>query len=141
MTSATCHITDMICVWSFFITECTFIILDKSALNKPTDDEIQSMVGDVNLFFNDTDDPHSAELEIMVAGITLYIIGILLHTIYLGYFVCHSVRNHTCHFQLTSLNFPRRLDSIKINKYSFIHPTAPDLALSDTFSLYSIRQT
>ncbi|KAG0266136.1 N-acetyltransferase 9 [Mortierella polycephala] len=26
------------------------------------------MVGDVNLFFNDHDDPHSAEVEIMVAG-------------------------------------------------------------------------
>jgi hypothetical protein len=26
------------------------------------------MVGDVNLFFNDHDDPHSAEIEIMIAG-------------------------------------------------------------------------
>lgn len=26
------------------------------------------MVGDVNLFFNDHDDPYSAEIEIMIAG-------------------------------------------------------------------------
>ncbi len=25
------------------------------------------MIGDVNLFFNDNEDPHSAELEIMIA--------------------------------------------------------------------------
>ena len=26
------------------------------------------MAGDVNLFFNDEDDPHTAEIEIMIAG-------------------------------------------------------------------------
>ncbi|KAF9431246.1 N-acetyltransferase 9 [Podila epigama] len=29
--------------------------------------ELLEMVGDVNLFFNDHDDPHSAEIEIMIA--------------------------------------------------------------------------
>ena len=53
----------------FVVVECTFIILDKSLLGNAHEDEIQSMVGDVNLFFNDHDDPHSAELEIMVAGL------------------------------------------------------------------------
>ena len=58
--------------WQFFVVvECTFIILDKSLLGNAHEDEIQSMVGDVNLFFNDHDDPHSAELEIMVAGLLL----------------------------------------------------------------------
>ena len=55
----------------FVVVECTFIILDKSLLGNAHEDEIQSMVGDVNLFFNDHDDPHSAELEIMVAGLLL----------------------------------------------------------------------
>lgn len=30
--------------------------------------QTDSMVGDVNLFFNDADDPHAAEIEIMIAG-------------------------------------------------------------------------
>ncbi|GJJ76036.1 hypothetical protein EMPS_08395 [Entomortierella parvispora] len=55
--------------WRVDENKCTFIIL----ANNP-DQEItaknalsQNMVGDVNLFFNDHDDPHSAEIEIMIA--------------------------------------------------------------------------
>jgi len=50
--------------------ECTFIILDKDLIKASPEDEISAMVGDVNLFFNDLDNIHCAELEIMVAGNT-----------------------------------------------------------------------
>ncbi|KAF6024996.1 NAT9 [Bugula neritina] len=47
--------------------KCTFIILDKDLIKASPEDEISAMVGDVNLFFNDLDNIHCAELEIMVA--------------------------------------------------------------------------
>ncbi|ESN95886.1 hypothetical protein HELRODRAFT_157613 [Helobdella robusta] len=45
--------------------KCTFIVLDKKLFDS-TQDEVESMIGDVNLFIN-TDDIHQAELEVMIA--------------------------------------------------------------------------
>jgi RimJ/RimL family protein N-acetyltransferase len=51
--------------------KCTFIVLSKQ--DSPNNEcelpenEIDYMIGDVNMFFNDYENPHAAELEIMIA--------------------------------------------------------------------------
>ncbi|KAF2980480.1 hypothetical protein EK904_006054 [Melospiza melodia maxima] len=57
--------------------ECTFIVLDSELW--PGQEEENSMVGDVNLFLTNTEDPTVGEIEIMIAG------QVLLHSLGL----CH----------------------------------------------------
>ncbi|KAF9362469.1 N-acetyltransferase 9 [Mortierella sp. NVP85] len=57
--------------WREDENKCTFIILAREQLDQQVTPEnalTHKMAGDVNLFFNDHDDPHSAEIEIMIAG-------------------------------------------------------------------------
>ena len=60
--------------------ECTFIVYDRaqreaalaaaSSAAELDSNNVRTvgMVGDVNLFLNDPDDPHAAEIEVMIAG-------------------------------------------------------------------------
>ncbi|KAE9588940.1 hypothetical protein Lal_00012633 [Lupinus albus] len=56
--------------WSQDSNKETFIVLDKDLVvgdflhGQP---HLEAMVGDVNIFMNDLDDPHIAEIEIMIA--------------------------------------------------------------------------
>ncbi|XP_053564848.1 alpha/beta-tubulin-N-acetyltransferase 9 [Bombina bombina] len=52
--------------WREDTDKCTFIILDAERWNKGCPEE-QCMVGDVNLFLTDPEDPSLAEIEIMIA--------------------------------------------------------------------------
>ncbi|KAJ2540851.1 hypothetical protein GGF49_004158 [Coemansia sp. RSA 1853] len=50
--------------------ECTFIVLSKDSDTeiKHSDlHETSRMIGDVNFYLNNTDNPHEAELEVMIA--------------------------------------------------------------------------
>ncbi|KAG2719469.1 hypothetical protein I3760_03G269100 [Carya illinoinensis] len=56
--------------WSQDPRKQTFIVLDKEMVVGDFihgDPHVEAMIGDVNLYMNDLDDPHMAEIEIMIA--------------------------------------------------------------------------
>lgn len=52
-------------------SECTFIVLDAEKWQaQPQLPEESCMVGDVNLFLTDLEDPTLGEIEVMIAGLS-----------------------------------------------------------------------
>lgn len=51
-----------------FSPECTFIVLDTARWAGQERADEDCMVGDVNLFLTDAEDPTLGEIEIMIAG-------------------------------------------------------------------------
>lgn len=52
-------------------SECTFIVLDAEKWQaQPRPPEESCMVGDVNLFLTDLEDPTLGEIEVMIAGLS-----------------------------------------------------------------------
>ncbi|CAI9759884.1 unnamed protein product [Fraxinus pennsylvanica] len=61
---------DMQVSWTQDPLKQTFIVLDKELVVGdfiPGDPHVEAMVGDVNIYMNDMDDPQMAEIEIMIA--------------------------------------------------------------------------
>uniref|UniRef100_A0A8D0F9H3 N-acetyltransferase 9 (putative) n=1 Tax=Strix occidentalis caurina TaxID=311401 RepID=A0A8D0F9H3_STROC len=54
--------------WRDDADKCTFIVLDTERWSRQACADEDCMVGDVNLFLTDTEDPTLGEIEIMIAG-------------------------------------------------------------------------
>ncbi|XP_022847658.1 N-acetyltransferase 9-like protein [Olea europaea var. sylvestris] len=77
---------DMQVSWTQDPLKRTFIVLDKELVVGdfiPGDPHVEAMVGDVNIYMNDMDDPQMAEIEIMIAELKR------------GVYICIPVR--LCH--------------------------------------------
>lgn len=75
--------------------ECTFIILDAEKWSSQKSTEEDCMVGDVNLFLTNSEDPTVGEIEIMIAGHLICFISSSIYFVSISFFFQAEPRRFT----------------------------------------------
>lgn len=91
----------------------TFILLDRQMFESSEgreEDEVQSMIGDTNIYFPNPDDLSEGEMELMIAEET-----------YRGRGIGGEVLSHMMFFAKESLGVQKLFAKIKVNNYASIH--------------------
>ncbi|KAI9987896.1 hypothetical protein PInf_024151 [Phytophthora infestans] len=103
--------------WREDAEKCTFIVLarddsdGKTGASYVDENAINRMAGDVNLFFNDYDDPHACEMEIMIAeekyrrkGFAMEAVKLMMayatSTLHVTRFICKIIETNQASIQL-----------------------------------------
>ncbi|CAF3445092.1 unnamed protein product [Rotaria socialis] len=119
--------------------KCTFIVLSKEIFDQ-THDEIESMIGDVNLFLNDLDDIHCGEIEIMIPQATERHKGYGIETFYT--FIRYAIETlNITRFvvkiglqNLPSINlFTKKLQFLEIEKSEVFQETTMERRVDNDF--------
>ncbi|CAF3629821.1 unnamed protein product [Rotaria socialis] len=119
--------------------KCTFIVLSKEIFDQ-THDEIESMIGDVNLFLNDLDDIHCGEIEIMIPQATERHKGYGIETLYT--FIRYAIETlNITRFvvkiglqNLPSINlFTKKLQFLEIEKSEVFQETTMERRVDNDF--------
>lgn len=91
----------------------TFILLDRQMFESSEgreEDEVQSMIGDTNIYFPNPDDLSEGEMELMIAEES-----------YRGRGIGGEVLSHMMSFAKESLGVHKLFAKIKVNNYASIH--------------------
>ncbi|KAF4031161.1 Acetyltransferase (GNAT) domain [Phytophthora infestans] len=129
----------VIMVW----IECTFIVLasddsdGKTGASYVDENAINRMAGDVNLFFNDYDDPHACEMEIMIAeekyrrkGFAMEAVKLMMayatSTLHVTRFICKIIETNQASIQLFE-----KLGYVKYNYVAAFNQVELELVTKD----------
>ncbi|RIA86915.1 N-acetyltransferase 9-like protein, partial [Glomus cerebriforme] len=122
--------------WHVDKNKCTFIVLAKPDVSHElSNQEIRAakMVGDVNLFFNDIDDPNVAEIEIMIAEQSHHRSGLATNALLLMLNYAVNVLNVT---KFTAKISTKNHPSIQLftTKFEFV-----EIGFSEVFQEHSLE--